>query len=152
MINGRAHLSELASNPLMLTIITFLYSKPKYTLPDNRVQFYEQCSLALLEEWDRTKQVDRANKFESHQKNAVLSLVAFEHINSTGIDDELIDREVIHQYVREEMKGMSLKVEEYPLMENEIVLNSGLIHAIPPSDYRFPHRTFMEYFTRLLPG
>lgn len=146
MINGRAHLSELASNPLMLTIITFLYSKPKYTLPDNRVQFYEQCSLALLEEWDRTKQVDRANKFESDQKVAVLSRVAFQHISSAGIDDELIDREVIHKYVREVMEGMSLKKEEYPLMRDEIVRNSGLIHAIPPNDYRFPHRTFMEYF------
>jgi DNA polymerase III delta prime subunit len=146
MINGRAHLSELASNPLMLTIITFLYSKPKYTLPDNRVQFYEQCSLALLEEWDRTKQVDRANKFESDQKVAVLSRVAFEHISSAGIDDELIDREVIHKYVREVMERMSLKVDEYPLMTDEIVRNSGLIHAIPPNDYRFPHRTFMEYF------
>jgi len=110
------------------------------------VQFYEQCSLALLEEWDRTKQVDRANKFESHQKVAVLSRVAFEHISSADINDELIDREVIHKYVREVMERMSLKKEEYPLMTNEIVRNSGLIHAIPPDDYRFPHRTFMEYF------
>ncbi|MCP5103106.1 MAG: hypothetical protein GY950_07000, partial [bacterium] len=99
-----------------------------------------------MEEWDRTKQVDRANKFESHQKIAVLSRVAFQHISSADINDELIDEEVIHKYVREEMEGMSLKVEEYPDMENEIVRNSGLIHAIPPSDYRFPHRTFMEYF------
>ena len=72
MINGKAHLSELASNPLMLTIITFLYSLPKYTLPDNRVEFYEQCTRALLEEWDRAKQTDRANKYESHQKQYYL--------------------------------------------------------------------------------
>jgi len=146
MINERAHLSELASNPLMLTIIAYLYSLPKYTLPDNRVEFYHQCSRALLEEWDRSQKKSRANKFEAHQKIAVLSRIAFEHIMIADETDELIHEDKIHGVTREEMQRLSLKVEEYPLMENEIVLNSGLLQHIPPSDYRFPHRTFMEFF------
>ncbi len=146
MINGKAHLSELASNPLMLTIITFLYSLPKYTLPDNRVEFYEQCTRALLEEWDRTKEISRANKYESHQKIAVLNRVAFEHVSTADINDELIHEDVIHRVVREEMERLSLRVEEYPAMEEEIVQNSGLLQFIPAADFRFPHRTFMEFF------
>ena len=146
MINGRAHLSELASNPLMLTIITFLYSLPKYTLPDNRVEFYELCTRALLEEWDRAKQIDRANKYESHQKISILNRLAFEHVSTADINDELIDEKTLHIIVREEMGKLSLKVEEYPLMEKEIVQNSGLLQFIPAADYRFPHRTFMEFF------
>jgi predicted NACHT family NTPase len=146
MIHDRAHLSELAANPLMLTIITFLYSLPKYTLPDNRVEFYEQCSRALLEEWDRAQQRDRANRFESHQKLAVLNRLALEHISSAGRDDELIAEQVIHRVVRQEMGRLGLKAEEYPRMEKEIVLNSGLLQYIPATDYRFPHRTFMEFF------
>ena len=31
-------------------------------------------------------------------------------------------------------------------MRDEIVLNSGILQSIPPKDYRFPHRTFMEFF------
>jgi len=146
MINGKAHLSELASNPLMLTIITFLYSLPKYTLPDNRVEFYEQCTRALLEEWDRARQVDRANKYESHQKIAVLNRVAFEHVSTTGVNDELIHEDIIHKIVREEMSRLSLREDEYSQMEKEIVQNSGLLQFIPAADYRFPHRTFMEFF------
>lgn len=146
MINGKAHLSELASNPLMLTIITFLYSLPKYVLPDNRVQFYEQCTRALLEEWDRSQKRERANKFESHQKIAVLNRVAYEHVSIAEETDELIHEDKIHKVIREEMKRLSLKVEEYPSMREEIVLNSGLLQHIPPTDYRFPHRTFMEFF------
>lgn len=146
MINGKAHLSELASNPLMLTIIAFLYSLPKYTLPDNRVQFYEQCSRALLEEWDRSQQRDRANKFESHQKIAVLNRVAFEHVSNADKNDELIHENTIHDVARGEMKKLGLKVEEYPLMKDEIVQNSGLLHHIPPANYRYPHRTFMDFF------
>ncbi|MDQ1350947.1 MAG: hypothetical protein QG657_1249, partial [Acidobacteriota bacterium] len=146
MINGKAHLSELASNPLMLTIIVFLYSLPKYTLPDNRVEFYEQCTRALLEEWDRSKDLIRANRYESHQKIAVLNRIAFQHVSTVGIDDELIREETIHMVSREEMARLSLRVEEYPQMKNEIVENSGLLQKIPPTDYRFPHRTFMEFF------
>ncbi|MFT4925571.1 MAG: hypothetical protein ACI8WB_001664 [Phenylobacterium sp.] len=146
LINGKAHLSELASNPLMLTIITFLYSMPKYTLPDNRVEFYEQCTRALLEEWDRTQNVLRANRFEFHQKVAILNRVAFEHISQTSKTDELIRDESIHNITIEEMKRMSLKTNDYPVMKNEIVLNSGLLQSIPPKEFRFPHRTFMEFF------
>lgn len=146
LINGKAHLSELASNPLMLTIMTYLYSLPKYTLPDNRVEFYEQCTRALLEEWDRSQQRHRANRYETHQKIAMLNRIAFQHINTRGSDDELINEEVIHAVCREEMARLSLKREEYPLMKNEIVQNSGLLQSIPPSEFRFPHRTFMEFF------
>ncbi|UCH92297.1 MAG: NACHT domain-containing protein [Candidatus Aminicenantes bacterium] len=146
MINGKAHLTEMASNPLMLTIITFLYSLPKYTLPDNRVEFYEQCTRALLEEWDRTKLLSRANRYESHQKIAVLNRIAFQHVSTRGSDDELIHEDVIHMLTRKEMARLSLKTGEYPQMEKEIVQNSGLLQKIPPIDFRFPHRTFMEFF------
>lgn len=146
LINGKAHLSELASNPLMLTIITFLYSLPKYTLPDNRVDFYDQCTRALLEEWDRARDTLRANKFESHQKIAILNRVAFEHITEAATTDELIHESRIHTVSRKEMERLGLRVPEYSAMKDEIVLNSGLLHAVPPRDYRFPHRTFMEFF------
>ncbi|MCX6583008.1 MAG: NACHT domain-containing protein [Candidatus Aminicenantes bacterium] len=146
MINGKAHLAEMASNPLMLTIITFLYSLSNYTLPDNRVEFYEQCTRALLEEWDRIQLNNRPNKFESHQKIAVLNRLAFHHIGARGSDDESISEEVIHEISRVEMARLSLKPEEYPLLEKEIVRNSGLLESIPPAEYRFSHRTFMEFF------
>jgi hypothetical protein len=146
MINGKAHLSELASNPLMLTIVAFLYSLPKYTLPDNRVQFYDQCTRALLEEWDKTRDVNRANIYESHQKIAILSHIAFDHVSIASETDEFISEDKIHEATRAEMKRLSLKEYEYSIMTNEIVQNSGLLQFIPPSEYRFPHRTFMEFF------
>jgi len=130
----------------MLTIIAFLYSLPKYTLPDNRVQFYELCTRALLEEWDRAQDVQRANRFEAHQKLAVLDRVAFEHISRAAQTDELVAQDRVFRLTREEMKALSLKVEEYSEMVTEIVQNSGLLQFIPPRDYRFPHRTFMEFF------
>jgi predicted NACHT family NTPase len=36
VIQEQPHVGQLARNPLMLTIIAFLYSQPKYRLPENR--------------------------------------------------------------------------------------------------------------------
>lgn len=145
-INGKAHLSDLASNPLMLTMIAYLYSLPKYQLPDNRVQFYNICSQALLEEWDRATSSGRSNRFESHQKIAILSRIAFEHLSSSPLSDEFIAEAKVLALIREEMAKLSLKQETYVEMKNEIVLNSGLLQYVPNAEYRFPHRTFLEYF------
>ena len=143
---GGARLEELASNPLMLTIIAFLYSRPKYTLPDNRVEFYEQCTRALLEEWDQAKNTDRANFYESHQKVAILQRIAFEHLGGGGANEDLIHEKVIHRLTRAEMKRMGLREKEYAKLLDEIVQKSGLLQRVPPDEYSFPHRTFLEYF------
>jgi hypothetical protein len=92
MINGKAHLAEMASNPLMLTIMAYLYSLPKYTLPDNRVEFYEECTRALLEVWDRSQQRNRANRYESHQKIAKLNRLAFQHISTSLFGGDGVSR------------------------------------------------------------
>lgn len=142
----RAQLAELASNPLMLTIIAFLYSLPKYKLPDNRVEFYEQCTSALLEEWDRDQSKNRPNVYFTHQKEAVLSHLAYDQICNERETDELIKEQQLYEITKKEMARLSLKVEDYAALSEEIILNSGLLQRIPPRDFRFPHRTFMEFF------
>ncbi len=49
LIAEKVYLKTIAVNPLMLTIITFLYAQPKRILPDNRVKFYKECIEALIE-------------------------------------------------------------------------------------------------------
>ncbi|WP_295385341.1 NACHT domain-containing protein [uncultured Thiodictyon sp.] len=39
VIARQPHVADLARNPLMLTIVCYLYDQPKYRLPDNRAQF-----------------------------------------------------------------------------------------------------------------
>ena len=147
LIQERAHLKELASNPLMLTIIAFLYSQRKYTLPDNRVGFYEECASALLEKWDTAKKVEQSNRYQRHHKMDVLSRLAFEQTSEgTGYDKEIEERKVFVS-TQEEMQRIGLKKADYKEMVDEIVFKSGLLRSLPPNAYRFPHRTFMEFFT-----
>lgn len=55
VIDDKPHIALLSRNPLTLTILAFLYGQVRYSLPENRAQFYEVCSRALLEEWDQSR-------------------------------------------------------------------------------------------------
>lgn len=48
-------LYELATNPLLLTIMTALYHQNPDALPHKRVQIYEQCARTLLEHWTKVR-------------------------------------------------------------------------------------------------
>ncbi|MFN3850494.1 MAG: NACHT domain-containing protein [Spirosomataceae bacterium] len=146
LINSKTYLKNIATNPLMLTIITFLYAQPKRVLPDNRVKFYEECVDALLEKWDNSKTVDRANAFETIDKVSILSYLAYQHITDSKTTDEEIPKENVLKGIEIVMRMLSRPVEKREKMLSELVENAELLIALPPDGYKFPHRTFMEYF------
>ncbi|MGH6871351.1 MAG: NACHT domain-containing protein [Rhizomicrobium sp.] len=145
-INGKAHLNELAANPLMLTIICFLYSQPKYLLPDNRVEFYRECCRALLEKWDLAMSAGRANQFETDHKMNVLSRIAYRHISDKVTTDEEIKANEVGIVTRDALQALSINPSLKDKIIREIIENSGLLVELPPDGFRFPHRTFLEFF------
>lgn len=147
-IEAQPHIGELARSPLMLTIICFLYSQPKYHLPENRAVFYEYCSHALLEEWDQHRNPDQANRFERHHKESVLAELAFRHLSSGRSDADLDERDVLER-IAEIMRCNALVPAENLRMLDEIRERSGLLVRMPPSGLRFPHQTFLEFFAAL---
>ena len=146
IINLKPYLKAIAVNPLILTIITFLYAQPKRILPDNRVKFYEECIDALMEKWDNAKSIIRANQFETIDKITILNRLAYRHITSSVSTDEEISKRDVLDIISTEMRALSRPVEKREAMLNEIVQNAELLIELPPYSYKFPHRTFMEYF------
>lgn len=147
-IEAQPHIAELGRSPLMLTIIAFLYSQPKYHLPENRAEFYDICNRALLEEWDQHRNPDRANRFERHHKEYVLSELAYRHLCGPTPDADLDERSTL-QTIADVLRRYSLKESENLKMLDEIRENSGLLIRLPPSGLRFPHQTFLEFFAAL---
>lgn len=146
VIQRQPHVADLARNPLMLTIVCFLYSQPKYRLPDNRAQFYEVCSLALLEHWDQAQSRERANAFDRPHKEHLLAALALEHIAGPRPDQDLDEGDVL-ALLADEMEGrVGLRRAENHRLLEELIQNSGLLVRLPPRGLRFPHQTFMEYF------
>ncbi len=146
LINSKTYLRNIAVNPLMLTIISFLYAQPKRILPDNRVKFYSECIDALLEQWDNTKMIDRANEFETVDKRTVLSELAYRHITNSSLSDGEIAKTMVLDTFTEVMQKLSRPIEKREKLLNEIVQNAELLVSVPPEGYVFPHRTFMEFF------
>lgn len=146
IIAEKAYLKAIAVNPLMLTIITFLYAQPKRILPDNRVKFYAECIDALMEKWDNAKALDRANEFETIDKITILSKIAYRHISDAKTTDEEIKKDEVLNIIGSTMKELSRPVEKREKMLSEIIQNAELLIDLPPDGFKFPHRTFMEYF------
>ncbi len=144
-IQAQSHLAELARNPLMLTIIAYLYGQPRYRLPDNRALFYEVCTHALVAEWDQAQNPQRANQFDRPHKEQVLSHIAFEHMCSPDPDQD-IEQETAETTVAKAMDSLGLRRGANIKLLEEIIINSGLLVRLPPSGLRYPHRTFLEYF------
>jgi hypothetical protein len=146
LIQEKSYLRSFAVNPLILTIISFLYAQPKRILPDNRVNFYYECIEALMEKFDNTRLINRANEFETVDKKSILSRLAYQHITDSNETDEDILKSKILDIIEEEMLALSRPVEKREKLLNEIVYNAELLVELPPDAYKFPHRTFMEYF------
>jgi len=147
-IQNDPHLRGLAKNPLILTIIAYLYSLPKYRLPENRALFYEVCCRALLEEWDQAMNPERANLFDRPHKELLLSHLAYTHLISQNPDKDIDYRKTL-EYFSSWMGKLGLHSGENIKMLNEIIHNSGLLIFLPPDGLRFPHQTFLEFFGAL---
>lgn len=145
VIQKQPHVGELAKNPLLLTIVCFLYSQPKYRLPENRAQFYEVCVRALLEEWNQATRPDKANKFDRPHKEICLGALAYEHISGSKPDDDM-QRDSALVSLANSMAEISLNPAERTQFLDEIIENSGLLNTLPPTGLRFPHKTFTEFF------
>lgn len=145
-LSSRPHLMELAQNPLMLTIIAFMYTKPGSNMPDNRAGFYSACSKALLEEWDRSQGADRANRFERPHKEELLGRLANAHLRAADAERDISELGAQHRFA-EWAPACGIPAGENIAILREIVTNSGLLRRFPPDGLRFPHRTFMEYFS-----
>ena len=146
-IRDKPHIMKLAKNPLLLTIITYVYSKyDGGRLPENRARFYEICCNELLDEWEEDSQ--RKNKFSRFNKEKILGRLAYTHLTSNDPDKDIDYRKLL-EYFSLWMNEMGLNRSENEDMLNEIIDNSGLLINIPPDDLRFPHQTFLEYFAAL---
>src|SRR5262249_29863585 len=125
----RPHIMELARNPLMLTIIAYLYTDIKeFRLPHSRAEFYKQATDVLLLHWHQSQ-----NQYHAPEKRAILQALAI--ANQEGTIGNTADRrtmpfrdvlaavEGIVEKLNREKKDVS------PLLR-EIVERSGLLLEI----------------------
>ncbi|HEV3459826.1 MAG TPA: NACHT domain-containing protein [Thermoanaerobaculia bacterium] len=144
-LRERPRIMALARNPLLLTIIAFLYSDSDFVLPHSRTEFYDQSIDVLLRQWR-----PEINLHKPAHKRLVLEHLALFN-QRTGVAADLdrrsIDLQTTLEQISEVLPSLNLEPKDaQPLLE-EIVERSGLLLSIDGgAKFQFAHLTLQEFF------
>ncbi|MBE9114734.1 NACHT domain-containing NTPase [Lusitaniella coriacea LEGE 07157] len=152
-LNENEPVKELASNPLLLTLLCIAFEESG-EFPANRAELYKEGLDALLKKWDAKRGIQRYNpygKLSLGRKEDLLSKIAWTTFER---GDYFFKQRTAEQYITtyiRNLPGASLD-EEALQLDSEKVLNSieaqhGLLVARAKGIYSFSHLTFHEYFT-----
>jgi len=146
ILRDRPRIMALARNPLLLTIIAYLYTDTPYVIPHSRTEFYRRATEVLLDIQHRER-----NVYEARAKQAVLQQLALFYQDSAR-QREQDRRSVDFRTVLDQVKGvlprlnLSPEKDTGPLL-SEIVDRTGLLLSIDGGQrYQFAHLTLQEYF------
>ncbi len=138
-----ARMRLLATNPLLLSIITLLYER-KFTLPERRVELYEECAQVLLEKREIEKGLDTEARFPPEKKRSALQFIAT-HFHQKGA--RIFTKEALLTALAQVLPGLDYPGTRSSEFLNEIMERSGLLQQKSRTSYDFAHLTFQEFFT-----
>lgn len=146
-------LQELATNPLLLTLLCLVYGE-QAGFPANRAELYKEGLDVLLKKWDGKRNITRDVVYKQlslNRKEDLLSQIAFNAFTrSEYFFKQRFVEEEIQDYIRN-LPNANLDPETLQL-DREAVLKSieaqhGLLVERARGIYSFSHLTFQEYFT-----
>ena len=149
-IEGNDRVARLAETPLLCTIIAIVYRNSRI-LPNRRVELYLQCCQALLDTWERVKEIRQSGLiggFDWQTKLELLAPLAYwlhsEEGRTAAPEPEFARR------LATELRERRLCEESGAEQEARAFLNatgerSGLLQGRGDGTVEFPHLTFQEY-------
>ena len=143
-LQERPQIMALARNPLLLTMVAYLYTDTEFALPHSRSEFYSRSTDLLLDQWKLER-----NRYKATHKRAVLQRLALFNQSQAGKTGERRTLELadVLREIRNVLPDLVLKTEDAQPLLDEIVHRSGLILAIDGGTrYQFTHLTLQEYF------
>lgn len=150
-IINTVQLENVASNPLLLTMIAHTYSKSDFLFFGGRLTLYKQCCECLLKNWEvkksLLKRIKRYTTLDNVElKIELLSLFAYylyKNKYSYIKESDLLQLWNNHNCSSTYFHG---KVKD---VLDDIINQSGLIEKTDSNSLRFRHRSFFEYFVAI---
>lgn len=143
-LDNRPHIKVIARNPLLLTLISFLYCQPDFYIPASRSEFYKEALLVLF---SKLRPKKYQNQFDRNKKEHILQHIAF-YCQSQNVKD-IKYNEVITE-IKSIADSINLDSNQASEILREIVEQNGVLLKIDDGRlYRFMHLTLQEYFTAL---
>ncbi len=149
-IEDNDRVAKLAETPLLCTIIAIVYRNSRI-LPNRRVELYLKCCEALLDTWERVKEIRQSGLiggFDWQTKLELLSPLAYwlhSEEGRTAAPEAEFERRLA-----EDLRDRRLCEEPKAKQEARAFLSairerSGLLQGRGDGTLEFPHLTFQEY-------
>ncbi|MBD3887367.1 NACHT domain-containing NTPase [Phormidium tenue FACHB-886] len=151
-LKEQSSLQELATNPLLLTLLCLVF-EAKTTFLKSRADLIEEGLHLLLKKWDRKRQIKRDEVYKELSLNCKKDLLG--QVASTMFErgeyylKQRFVEEEIENYIQNLPNATNLEALE---LDSEEVLKSieaqhGLLVERAQGIYSFSHLIFQEYFT-----
>jgi formylglycine-generating enzyme required for sulfatase activity/predicted phosphodiesterase/energy-coupling factor transporter ATP-binding protein EcfA2 len=139
-ISKSDHLRKLAVNPLILQIIALVH-RDRGTLPQRRVELYEECTNVMLEKWDMAKGLDVL--LTAREARQVLQPLA---LWLHGVDGRRSSRmEEIKNAIRDPLEEIGKSGVDPEALLLNIRDRSGIFMGYSEREFGFTHLSFQEY-------
>ncbi|HKQ54100.1 MAG TPA: NACHT domain-containing protein [Pyrinomonadaceae bacterium] len=141
---------ELARTPLLLTLLCIAFNET-LTIPQRRVEIYEEALDALLKKWDSSRRIKRDEIYRKlslgHKENMLARIAAetFEK-NEYFIQQKELEQ-LITNYVKNVPPHDTNEVSDGEVILKAIAAQHGIFVERAREVYSFSHLTFQEYFT-----
>ncbi|WP_199312490.1 NACHT domain-containing NTPase [Limnothrix sp. FACHB-881] len=143
---------ELASNPLLLTLLCLVFGESG-DFPTNRAKLYEEGVDLLLKKWDGKRNIQRDQVYKNLSINrkedllSQLALATFQEgayfFDQRVAEDQIMD--YIHNLPDAKDDPEALRLDSEAILRS-IVAQHGLLTERARGVYSFSHLTFHEYF------
>lgn len=133
----------LASNPLLLSIITVVFEQG-WKLPDRRVELYEECALILCDKWDQIRRLHRPSKYKEKWR-VVLEELAYKFFTQPT-PKYMFSREDLINALSELLPLQGIDSGAASQFLREVMEQTGLLRQKSRTTYDFVHLTLQEYF------
>lgn len=144
-------LKELASVPLLLTLLCIVYNRSN-NFPSNRANLYEEAIDALLRDWDASRRITRDETYlqlSITRKKSMFARIAWGTFteNMYFVPERILTKQ-IEKYI-EHLPGFKpeeLDVDSHAVLKS-IEAQHGIFVERAKKVHSFAHLTFQEYFT-----
>ena len=152
-IEDNRPIQELATNPLLLTLLCLVFDEFG-DFPNNRSELYREGLEVLLKKWDAKRNIERYQIYKNlsmQRKEDLLAQVACTTFNQGDYFFRQVDLErYITDYIRNLPKAHT--DEEALQLDSESIIKAiesqhGLFVERAKGIYSFSHLTFQEYLT-----
>ena len=141
-IEGSEHLMKLAVNPLLLQIIALVH-RDRGTLPQRRVELYDECTNVLLEKWDMAKGLDVL--LSAREARQILQPLAL------WLHEEDERRSAPLEDIKKVIEDPLDEIGKSDINPESLLLNirdrSGIFMSYSEKEYGFTHLSFQEYLS-----